>query len=93
MRRLLMFLIEKLPKDTSQQDDGNKNANKKSKGENLNLLISNKINLMLSQCWTPSYCKQKSIRTITKLQEQKLLSQDLKSMEKKKVRFCNFLSK
>ena len=64
MRRLLMFLIEKLPKDTSQQDDGNKNANKKSKGENLNLLISNKINLMLSQCWTPSYCKQKSIRMI-----------------------------
>ena len=65
MRRLLMFLIEKLPKDTSQQDERSK-SNKKSKEENLSSLISNKLNLMLSQCWTPSYCKQKSLRVIDK---------------------------
>ncbi len=66
MRRLLMFLIEKLPKDTSsnQDEEGNNNNNKKSKENDLNLLISKKINLMLSQCWTPSYCKQKSVRVI-----------------------------
>jgi hypothetical protein len=65
MRRLLMFLIEKLPKDSSQQDDRSKSkSSKKSKEENLTSLISNKLNLMLSQCWTPSYCKQKSLRVI-----------------------------
>lgn len=62
VRRLLMFLIEKLPKDTSQQED--EGVKKKSKEKNISLLISEKINFMLQQCWMPHYCKQKGLRVI-----------------------------
>ena len=83
MRRLLMFLIEKLPKDLIQQDERSSEKksgnNKKSREENLNLLISNKLNLMMSQCWTPSYCKQKSLRVIDNNQ---ILSEGCKNVKK-----------
>jgi hypothetical protein len=63
MRRLLMFLVEKLPKDNlAGQEDGDKGTIKKSR--NLNALIAQKLQFMLDQCWTPSYCKQNSLRVI-----------------------------
>lgn len=78
-----MFLIEKLPKDLIQQDERSSEKksgnNKKSREENLNLLISNKLNLMMSQCWTPSYCKQKSLRVIDNNQ---ILSEGCKNVKK-----------
>ena len=67
MRRLLMFLSEKLSKDmstsassTDQIELGGSSVTKKSK--NLNLLIAQQLKKDLNKIWIPPYCKLNSLR-------------------------------
>jgi hypothetical protein len=62
IRRLLMFLVDKIPKDNIGVPD--KEQNVKNKEKKMSTLIAQKLTLMLEQCWTPYYCKQKSIRIV-----------------------------
>jgi coiled-coil domain-containing protein 22 len=59
MRRLLMFLVEKLPKDYSQLQSEDLNVPKERLFQQR---VAQKINLMLSQFWIPFYCKSKGLR-------------------------------
>lgn len=59
MRRLLMFLVEKLPKDYSQIQSEDLNIPKERLFQQK---VSQKINLMVSQFWVPFYCKSKGLR-------------------------------
>ena len=67
MRRLLMFLSEKLAKDMSTSAGGSDQAElgggataKKSK--NLNLLIAQQLKKDLNKIWIPPYYKLNSLR-------------------------------
>jgi hypothetical protein len=63
MRRLLMFLVEKLTKDITSSSTGADQANKSSsKSKNINFLISQQLKKFLSQIWIPPYCKLNGLR-------------------------------
>jgi hypothetical protein len=59
-----MFLVEKTPKDNISSLDEKINENTKKNEKKMSLLIAKKLNLMLDQSWTPSYCKQRSLRYV-----------------------------
>jgi hypothetical protein len=80
MRRLLMFLVEKLSKDITstsglEQDDSLK------KSKNLNELISQKVKESLDnkQFWLPTYCKFNSLR----IQEDESFIKEVNKYKKK----------
>ncbi len=60
MRRLLMFLVEKLTKEVSSQADTQPGQPDKSK--NLNSQIAQRFKTALTQFWMPDYCKLNSLR-------------------------------
>ena len=65
MRRLLMFLVEKLPKDfssSSAQEDSSKGGNK---SKSINQLVAQKLEFMLSHFWAPHFIKCNSLRPIS----------------------------
>ena len=68
MRRLLIFLVEKLTKESAanqsgvEQADSTPGGSGKNKSKNLKLQISQKIKSSLNQFWLPPYCKLNGLR-------------------------------
>ncbi len=63
MRRLLIFLVEKLTKEVSAQADTQPGKGQNiEKSKNLNLMIAQRVKNSLSQFWMPNYCKLNSLR-------------------------------
>ena len=63
MRRLLMFLSEKLAKEISTSAGGSDHAElNMKKAKNLNVLIAQQLKKDLNKIWLPSYCKLNSLR-------------------------------
>jgi hypothetical protein len=63
MRRLLMFLVDRLNKELSASTvDQPGKISSESKTKNLNHLITQRVKSSLSQFWLPSYCKMNSLR-------------------------------
>ena len=56
-RKLLMFLLEKLPKESAQGSDEQTGT-----GILLSRSIASEIATSLQTPWTPSYCKRRSTR-------------------------------
>ncbi len=57
-----MFLVDKIPKDNISSPDKDETSKKNVK--KMPVLIAQKLNLMLEQCWTPSFCKRKGLRFV-----------------------------
>jgi hypothetical protein len=79
MRRLLMFLSEKMSKDMSTSASGSDQAElgataKKSK--NLNSLIAQQLKKDLNKIWIPPYCKLNSLR----VEENNTFSKEVKTV-------------
>lgn len=55
VRRLLMFLVEKLSKDVSSAG-GSEQTDLGKKTKNVHTLIAEKVKESLSQFWLPPYC-------------------------------------
>lgn len=63
MRRLLMFLVEKLTKEITSNSAGADQAQKvSSKSKNINFLIAQQLKRCLNQIWIPPYCKLNGLR-------------------------------
>ncbi|XP_057312533.1 coiled-coil domain-containing protein 22 homolog isoform X2 [Hydractinia symbiolongicarpus] len=59
LRKILMFLIEKIPKETSDTNDEPLGS-----GVLLNNRIAAELKRQLSVPWTPAYCKKKNIQNL-----------------------------
>lgn len=62
LRKLLIFLVEILNKETSKSTLADQNSLSSNKKKNLNLVISDKVKNLLDQFWLPPYLKLNSLR-------------------------------
>lgn len=61
-RRLLMFLVEKLNKETASSGDDDQSEAKAKVKKNLNVLIAEKAKKQLNKFWIPPYLKSNGLR-------------------------------
>nr|Q8I145.1 RecName: Full=Coiled-coil domain-containing protein 22 homolog [Drosophila willistoni]AAO01126.1 CG9951-PA [Drosophila willistoni] len=57
LRRLLMFLIEQLPRERQSEDDANRTSHPLSSREQLERQIRQKLKAQLKMPWVPQFCR------------------------------------